>query len=155
MGWAQDYASTIVVEPYNEASQPVVSLFGGDGFGCDTATVLPAGSYNSDQLRKNNIDPTEIRGFRVPPGIVLEIYSEDYQSGPHSFVDGSDLANSQVDLYAHKTNGAPAAGVPGLGKFYRNVLSLKIGKVNEIYPITAHWERLDFSWGNPLKVTIT
>lgn len=89
MGWASDYASTIVVSPYDEVNSPVVSVFGGDEFNCDTATVLKPGNYNSRDLKLNNIDPEEIRGFRVPQGLVLEIFDQDYQAGQSGFIQGS------------------------------------------------------------------
>jgi hypothetical protein len=89
MGWASDYTSTIVVTPFNEATESVVSIFGGDEFNCDTGTVLPVGNYNSRQLRLNGIDPHEIRGFRVPAGLVVEIYDRDFQSGNDAFIQGA------------------------------------------------------------------
>jgi len=89
MGWAQDYTSTIVVTPFNEATEPVVSFFGGDYFNCDTGTVLPVGNYNSRQLRLNGIDPYEIRGFKVPAGLVLEIFDNDFQSGKDAYIQGA------------------------------------------------------------------
>ncbi|CDW74079.1 UNKNOWN [Stylonychia lemnae] len=154
MGWASDYASTIVVSPYDEAKSPVVSVFGGDEFNCDTATVLKPGNYNSRDLKLNNIDPEEIRGFRVPQGLVLEIFDQDYQGGVSGFIQGSSTPSSQVDLYAHKKNNQPDQAQANLGKFYRKVQSIKIGRADEIYPITARWVALDSSWGNALKVSV-
>ncbi|CDW82220.1 UNKNOWN [Stylonychia lemnae] len=154
MGWASDYASTIVVSPYDEAKSPVVSVFGGDEFNCDTATVLKPGNYNSRDLKLNNIDPEEIRGFRVPQGLVLEIYDQDYQAGQSGFIQGASTPSSQVDLYTQKNSNQPDQSQANLGKFYRKVKSVKIGRADEIYPITARWVPLDSSWGNALKVSV-
>ncbi|CDW78667.1 UNKNOWN [Stylonychia lemnae] len=154
MGWSSDYTSTIVLSPYDEANNPVVSVFGGDEFNCDTATVLKPGNYNSRDLKLNNIDPGEIRGFRVPLGLVLQIFDQDYQAGQDGFIQGSSTPSSQVDLYAQKNNNQPDKSQTNLGKFYRKVQSIKIGRANEIYPITARWVTLDSSWGNPLNVSV-
>lgn len=155
MGWAADYASTIVVSPFDGVRSPVVSVFGGDDFNCDTATVLKPGNYNSKDLMLNNIDPREIRGFRVPPGLVLQIFDRDFHAGSDGFIQGSSGASGQVDLYAQKNSQQPDQSVASLGRFYRKIQSIKIGKADEIYPVSAGWVRLDGSWDNPLKVLVT
>jgi hypothetical protein len=70
MGWAGDYASAVLATAYNETSEPAVSLYGSAEFGCDTAGVFFPGSYGESEMKRNHMHPGEVRGLRVPAGLV-------------------------------------------------------------------------------------
>ena len=58
-------------------------------------------------------------------------------------------------MFAYKNGNQRDKTLVDLKNFYRNIRSIKIGKANEIYPISAQWVSLSSAWGNDLEVTVT
>eukprot|EP00347_Sterkiella_histriomuscorum_P018154 403346588 len=133
-----DWASHIVLYPYDPKTDLYVQGFSRERYESGHAGLFAEGQYTSDDIKRHHLDKGGYGGaltsIVVPEGLIVTLFSQDYYGGNRVTIQGPksyDMANGDIP------------------EWYRQTRSMQvIKKIHTNIDVLTQWERVSSGSGS-------